>query len=80
MSKKVPEAVVKSMSRCELNAKALVHSSLDLSSSLYDFANWLTDDAFVSLPPAGSDSNQKLSVSSLDIKHPILLADFNGGN
>ena len=56
MAKKVPEAVVKNLTRNELNAKALVHSSMELSDSLYNFANWLGDEAFVSIPPAGADS------------------------
>ena len=55
MVQKVPETVVKSLSRAELNAKALIHSSLDLSETLYDFANWLGDEACVSIPPAAKD-------------------------
>ena len=68
MVQKVPEAVAKNICRSELNARALVHSSLDLSATLYDFANWLGDEAFVSIPPAGADSNIKISSPSIDIK------------
>lgn len=80
MAKKVPEAVVKNLSRCELNAKALMHSSLDLSDTLYDFSNWLCDESFVKQPPVSKESNQKLAVPALDIKFPILFGDYNGDN
>ena len=34
----------------DIHAKALLHSALDMSDSIYDFASWLTDDSFVGTP------------------------------
>ena len=69
MVQKVPEAVAKNIGRSELNSRALIHSAFDLSDSLYDFANWLGDEAFVtSMNGAAVKDTIKVSSPAIDIK------------
>ena len=59
----------------------LVHSALDLSTSLYDFASWLGDDLNVTHTSGGRmDDKVTFFQPGIDLKHPIAFADFNGNN
>ena len=60
MSNQVIDKIVKKstaqLGKSEAFARALVHSSFDISDKLYDFAGWVGDDSFTTSMDAGTDN------------------------
>ena len=80
---KVADTVAKAgkrvLGRNETNVRSLVHSAFDLSDNLYDFANWITDESFIT--SANTKSEEKsvdVRQPGFDLKHPIAFDNFNG--
>jgi hypothetical protein len=74
-SAKVTSNLAKALTRNEVNMMSLVHSALDLSPKLYNFAQWLNSPEFVS-PLKSSQSNiQELPALSVNV--PLAFANYN---
>ena len=84
MANNIPTTAAKAakeLSRSEACCRALVHSAFDLSDKLYDFANWMGDEIFISnLHARPSDDNLNIRQPMIDFRHPIVFADYNGEN
>ena len=75
---RVPTAITKTFSRNMNNAQSLVHSALDLSDELHEFASWLTEEKF--FDSKLGDKNVALSTPTIEIKSPVAFDNYNVKN
>ena len=75
MAAKSTSNLAKALTRNELNMLNLVHSALDLSPKLYNFAQWLNSPEFVS--PSRSKDPNVAGLPALSVNVPLAFANYN---
>ena len=78
MAAKSTSNLAKALTRNELNMLNLVHSALDLSPKLYNFAQWLNSPEFVSPRPTNDKNVQGLPALSVNV--PLAFGNYNSQN
>lgn len=69
--------LAKKLSQNEINMMNLLHSSFDISSSLYDFTHWLNSPEFIN--PKAKDKDMQ-SEGSITVNHSIAFENYNNKN
>ena len=60
------------------NAQSLVHSALDLSNELHEFAAWLAEDRFIDAKTG--DKDVVVSTPTVEIYSPVAFDNYNVNN
>lgn len=76
---KVPTSLAKSLGPNQSNMLSLVHSAVDISDELYNFAQWLNQEQFL-LTPRINKNDVVQDQPDIQMRHPLAFDNYNYNN